>query len=208
MSDTELPTGLSRRKVFSDEEKQLIDKYRAEKTQIEVIATLMGCGKERIRRYLKDEKGETLKGDYHKTRVAYQARNVDINYPDFSNASCKEHDGSLWFPRNLPDMNGAQRAAEYERIAKAISICNSCPIQLKCLEYALHAEPFGIWGGATEAERVYLRARHNIECLREGKVFINGIGRRNSQTSMILRESYAKRFLKSEAVRKYIEMAS
>lgn len=207
MSDTELPTGLSRRKVFSDEEKQKIDQYRSEGTQIEVIAMLMGCGKERVRRYLKDEKGETLKGQYS-TRAVYQAKRIEINYPDFSEASCKEHDGSLWFPRNLPDMNGAQRAAEYERIAKAINICNSCPIQLKCLEYALHAEPFGIWGGASEAERVYLRARHNIECLREGKVFINGIGRRNSQTSMILRESYAKRFLKSEAVRKYIEMAS
>ena len=168
MSSSDLPAGLSRRKVFSDEEKQKIDKYREEKTQIEVIAILMGCGKERIRRYLKDEKGETLKGQYHRT----------------------------------------QRAAEYERIAQAIAICNSCPIQLKCLDYAIRAEPFGIWGGASEAERVYLRARHNIECLREGKVFINGIGRRNSQTNMILRESYAKRFLKSEAVRKYIEMAS
>ena len=207
MSSSDLPAGLSRRKVFSDEEKQKIDKYREEKTQIEVIAILMGCGKERIRRYLKDEKGETLKGQYHKTRVV-QARDVDINYTDFSNASCKQHDGSLWFPRNLPDMNGTQRAAEYERIAQAIAICNSCPIQLKCLDYAIRAEPFGIWGGASEAERVYLRARHNIECLREGKVFINGIGRRNSQTNMILRESYAKRFLKSEAVRKYIEMAS
>jgi hypothetical protein len=207
MSSSDLPAGLSRRKVFSDEEKQKIDKYREEKTQIEVIAILMGCGKERIRRYLKDEKGETLKGQYHKTRVV-QARDVDINYPDFSNASCKQHDGSLWFPRSLPDMNGAQRAEEYERIAQAIKICNSCPIQIKCLDYAIRAEPFGIWGGASEAERVYLRARHNIECLREGKVFINGIGRRNSQTNMILRESYAKRFLKSEAVRKYIEMAS
>ena len=207
MSSSDLPAGLSRRKVFSDEEKQKIDKYREEKTQIEVIAILMGCGKERIRRYLKDEKGETLKGQY-KTKVAYQAKRIEISYPDFSNASCKEHDGSLWFPRNLPDMNGAQRAAEHERIAQAIKICNLCPIQLKCLDYAIRAEPFGIWGGASEAERVYLRARHNIECLREGKVFINGIGRRNSQTDLILRESYAKRFLKSEAVRKYIEMAS
>jgi len=207
MSSSDLPAGLSRRKVFSDEEKQKIDKYREEKTQIEVIAILMGCGKERIRRYLKDEKGETLKGQYQ-TKAVYQAKRIEISYPDFSKASCKEHDGSLWFPRNLPDMNGTQRTAEYERIAQAISICNSCPIQLKCLDYAIRAEPFGIWGGASEAERVYLRARHNIECLREGKVFINGIGRRNSQTNMILRESYAKRFLKSEAVRKYIEMAS
>jgi hypothetical protein len=207
MSSSDLPAGLSRRKVFSDEEKQQIDKYRSENTQIEVIAILMKCGKERIRRYLKDEKGETLKGLYEKTRIA-QAKDVDIAYPDFSQALCKEHDGSIWFPRNLPEMNGTQRAAEYERIAKAIKICNSCPIQIKCLDYALRAEPFGIWGGATEAERVYLRARHNIVCVRDGKVFIHGIGRRNSQTAMILRESYAKRFLKSEAVRKYIEMAS
>jgi len=208
LSTSDLSSGLSRRKVFTQEQKDQIDKYRSEGTQIEVIAMLMGCGKERVRRYLKDEKGETLKGDYHKTRVAYQAKDIDISYPDFSNASCKEADGSMWFPRNLPDMNGAQRAAEYERIATAINICLSCPIQLKCLEYAILAEPFGIWGGTTEAERVYLRARKGIECLREGKVFINGIGRRNSQTTMILRESFAKRFLKSEAVRRYLEMVS
>jgi len=37
-------------------------------------------------------------------------------------------------------------------IAKAI--CRSCPVQKECLDYALRQkEEFGVWGGATPAER-------------------------------------------------------
>ena len=42
--------------------------------------------------------------------------------------------------------------------ARAKSICvEQCPHLLDCLEWALiHREPFGTWGGTTEAERQQL----------------------------------------------------
>lgn len=38
-----------------------------------------------------------------------------------------------------------------EEIAK--SICFSCPVRVKCRDYALSTRVTGIWGGTTEAER-------------------------------------------------------
>lgn len=37
---------------------------------------------------------------------------------------------------------------------RAKLICAACPVTTECLSYALaNREPFGIWGGTTEAER-------------------------------------------------------
>lgn len=42
----------------------------------------------------------------------------------------------------------------------ARSLCESCPVQLSCLRYALKWEPVGMWGGLSAAERKdLLRAR-------------------------------------------------
>lgn len=38
-----------------------------------------------------------------------------------------------------------------ENIAK--SMCESCPVRVKCRDYALSTRVTGIWGGTTEAER-------------------------------------------------------
>lgn len=41
---------------------------------------------------------------------------------------------------------------------EARAVCDACPIQATCLEYALdHDERFGIWGGTSERERRALR---------------------------------------------------
>lgn len=41
---------------------------------------------------------------------------------------------------------------------KCISICNTCPVQQECLDYAIEMhEDWGIWGGKTPEER------HRIE---------------------------------------------
>lgn len=38
---------------------------------------------------------------------------------------------------------------------QAIRICNSCPVQQECLDYALDfPEPYGMWGGKTRPERM------------------------------------------------------
>lgn len=45
-----------------------------------------------------------------------------------------------------------------EPTAEAKAICAACPVEARCLEYALeHSERFGIWGGTSEAERRKLR---------------------------------------------------
>jgi hypothetical protein len=40
--------------------------------------------------------------------------------------------------------------------------CESCPVQLQCLRYALKWEPYGMWGGLSAAERkAILKARQS-----------------------------------------------
>ena len=40
------------------------------------------------------------------------------------------------------------------------SVCETCPVRVPCLTYALqHAELHGVWGGTSEAERRKLRVR-------------------------------------------------
>jgi WhiB family redox-sensing transcriptional regulator len=65
-------------------------------------------------------------------------------------ALCRGNRSHLFFPPST-----AERKDERERrelIAK--SICSVCPVKGPCLEYAMQIrEPYGIWGGLTEAER-------------------------------------------------------
>lgn len=44
--------------------------------------------------------------------------------------------------------------------ARAKALCAACPVQVKCLEYALtNAENIGVWGGMTSNERRNYRRR-------------------------------------------------
>lgn len=42
-------------------------------------------------------------------------------------------------------------------VAKAKATCVGCPLQATCLQYAAENEEYGIWGGATPAERAKVR---------------------------------------------------
>ena len=70
---------------------------------------------------------------------------------DRTNTRCRKFP-ELFFPEDAGD--------EYEEVKKkAVTICNRCPIQKECLEYALEAdEEFGVWGGKTAASRRYGRS--------------------------------------------------
>jgi WhiB family transcriptional regulator, redox-sensing transcriptional regulator len=47
--------------------------------------------------------------------------------------------------------------ATEHRISKAKQVCRECPVRAQCAAYALTvAEPYGIWGGFTERERMLL----------------------------------------------------
>ena len=65
-------------------------------------------------------------------------------------ALCRGSHSHLFFPPS-----SAERKEERERREmRAKSICNVCPVNMECLEYALEIrEPYGIWGGLTETER-------------------------------------------------------
>jgi 1,4-dihydroxy-2-naphthoyl-CoA synthase len=63
-------------------------------------------------------------------------------------AECVNHDPEIWF-----DTSTEKHAKE---------ICNTCPIQLKCLEYSLTEKICdGVFGGLTAAERIPLMKKRN-----------------------------------------------
>lgn len=67
----------------------------------------------------------------------------DLAWQDL--ASCRDKDSSLWFPR----VGESKR-----RVAMAQAICEECPVQEECLEYALNTrQQHGIWGGLQIKER-------------------------------------------------------
>lgn len=54
----------------------------------------------------------------------------------------------LFFPSDLAGFSAAAR------------ICASCPVQQRCLEYALENRiTEGVWGGASQRERIRIRRR-------------------------------------------------
>jgi WhiB family redox-sensing transcriptional regulator len=70
-------------------------------------------------------------------------------------AACRGLDTEQFF---LPDaMRGPKKVAR-ENAAKAI--CQGCPVLANCLNWALAvAEPHGVWGGTTPAEREQLTSQ-------------------------------------------------
>lgn len=70
--------------------------------------------------------------------------------PWMADASCQHFDREWWFPGR----------GDYATTAKAVAICNDCPVRVACLEYALsHNERHGVWGGRSERQRRRLRAQ-------------------------------------------------
>ncbi|MFC9554044.1 WhiB family transcriptional regulator [Rhodococcus sp. NPDC056960] len=70
-------------------------------------------------------------------------------------ASCRKVDSSVFFS---PDGERGHHRARREAHAKRI--CHDCPVLEHCRDYVLSvAEPYGTWGGLSEADRTR-RARH------------------------------------------------
>lgn len=57
---------------------------------------------------------------------------------------------------------GGTKGRNGNRIAIAIAMCNQCEVQPECLDYALHHEPYGVWGGMTESQRRLERRKRGI----------------------------------------------
>ncbi|GAA2829844.1 WhiB family transcriptional regulator [Nonomuraea rubra] len=69
-------------------------------------------------------------------------------------AACQDADPGLFFPV-IGDTSQQGQADDQAR-----RICQACPVQPACLDWALRTgEPDGLWGGTTPEERRRLRAR-------------------------------------------------
>ena len=71
-------------------------------------------------------------------------------YPYLEEAACRGLDPELFYAEG-----GAS-------IAKAKSICVQCPLRMKCLEWAISREEFGVWGGTTARERAAIRRERGV----------------------------------------------
>jgi WhiB family redox-sensing transcriptional regulator len=68
--------------------------------------------------------------------------------PWHKQAACRGLDQSLWFPE--PGRRGQNAAAR--------AICEGCPVQAECREWAIeHGENDGIWGGLNVSDRMRIR---------------------------------------------------
>jgi WhiB family redox-sensing transcriptional regulator len=68
--------------------------------------------------------------------------------------SCRGRDSAQFFH---PD--GERGASRGRREAAAKGVCRGCPVRAECAAQALATrEPYGVWGGFTEAERLRLLA--------------------------------------------------
>lgn len=70
-------------------------------------------------------------------------------------SACKGIDPIIFYP------------ASDEDAAAAKAVCDMCPVQLDCLEYAIASrEHDGVWGGHTERERQrIIRRRRRIRAM-------------------------------------------
>jgi len=67
---------------------------------------------------------------------------------------CRGRDSAQFFH---PD--GERGSSRNRRELKAKALCGACPVRAECAAHALAThEPYGVWGGFTEAERLRLLA--------------------------------------------------
>ena len=71
-------------------------------------------------------------------------------------ALCRGNHSYLFFPPSTVERKDERERRE----TKAKAICMVCPVRLECLDFAMSIrEPYGIWGGLTEADRRQALAR-------------------------------------------------
>ncbi|MEK7422669.1 MAG: WhiB family transcriptional regulator [Actinomycetota bacterium] len=80
---------------------------------------------------------------------------ANADYTWRSKAICRDTDPELFFPVGTTGLALTQ-------IARAKEVCDECPVNSDCLEYALETnQDSGIWGGLDEEERRTIR-RQNV----------------------------------------------
>ena len=78
------------------------------------------------------------------------------------NGACRLADADLHFPV------GESKEAK-EQTAKAKAVCRGCPVQERCLQWALETkQDVGVWGGLSEKDRRRLHGRKTFRTREDG----------------------------------------
>ena len=80
--------------------------------------------------------------------------------PDWANANCA---GYSHHPVHNPD---AFYPPNGRPAITIIEYCANCPIRHDCLNWAIHHEAHGYWGGTTEEDRHHIRRTANVTLTR------------------------------------------
>lgn len=79
---------------------------------------------------------------------------MPMKFPDLSLGLCREIGVALFYPEEKG--NGS------DTYTLARTICSACTVRLQCLEWGVHHEDHGMWGGASPVERRKIRRKRNI----------------------------------------------
>jgi WhiB family redox-sensing transcriptional regulator len=86
--------------------------------------------------------------------VSILASSLTLAHADYSwraASICRDTDPDLFFPIGTTGHALTQ-------IARAKEVCDECPVNVRCLEFALETnQDSGIWGGTSEEERRVMR---------------------------------------------------
>lgn len=78
------------------------------------------------------------------------------------NAACKGMDTEIWFVES-----GGSKALD-----KARKICDACPVEQMCLEFAItRGVNFGMFGGKTVNERISYRINHGLTITHSTRIY-------------------------------------
>ena len=80
---------------------------------------------------------------------------MTYRYPDF--------DGTQACLGIDPTTARAFAEAPAADLQPARAVCHACDFRRDCLEYAVHTDVSGIWGGTSTADRAELRARRHLD---------------------------------------------
>lgn len=76
--------------------------------------------------------------------------------------ACKGKPTEWWFPEIAKGASDHDRQTVMNVVAHAKRICFQCPVRAECLDYSLNHEPFGVWGGFDERERLMIGIKQGI----------------------------------------------
>ena len=81
------------------------------------------------------------------SRITFRLTPRQARFVWQDDAACRGMDTAAFFPE-LVGTNAQQKSAMRRQVAVAVAVCDSCPVQQRCLQYAVATRSsWGIWGG-------------------------------------------------------------